>query len=144
MSDTKECDLFQDLPVEARPQALKDNAYKSEEMTINRPYTPEQLINFKDDLSSEMIALNEHEVALKKIKDEYKAKMKPYELKKRVLLKSLKLKHEESFEEVYLLDDQEKGIMNIYDAEGKFLQTRKLYPDERQTKMKTMATGTND
>lgn len=143
MKTEKEGDLFQDIPVEQRAQALKDHAYASEEMTINRPYTPEQLVEFKDQLSKEMIALNEHEIELKKIKDEYKAKMKPYELEKRKLLKSLKLKHEESFEEVYLLDDQEKGTMCIYDAEGKFLQSRKLYPDERQTKMKTL-TGTND
>ncbi len=120
----KEGDLFQDIPVEARAQALKDNAYKSEEMTINRAYSAEQLSHFKDDLSSEMIALNEHEVALKKIKDEYKAKMKPYELKKKVLLKALKMKYEESFEEVYLMDDQQEGKMHIYDVETKLNQDR--------------------
>lgn len=145
MKTEKEGDLFQDIPVENRAQALKDNAYKSEEMTINRPYTPEQLTQFKDELSSQMIALNEHEVALDKIKKEYKAKMKPYELEKKKLLKSLKLKHEESFEEVYLMDDQEKGTVFIYDVTGKFLQSRKLYPDERQTKMRAIeSTGTND
>lgn len=145
MKKEKEGDIFQDIPIEDRTKAIKDNSYKSEEQTINRPYSTEQLTTFKDQLSEQMIALNEYEVALKKIKDDYKAKMKPYELEKKKLLKALKLKHEESFEEVYLMDDQELGIMCIYDAKGKFLHSRKLYPDERQKKMFTLEnTGTND
>lgn len=145
----KEQDLFQDVPEgEQRIQALKDNCYnsRSESMTIKRPYTAEQLVEFKDTLSTEMIKLNELEGELKIIKDDYKAKMKPFVLKKQELLKDLKLKHKESFEDVFLMDDQEAGTMCIYDSQGKFLEKRKLYPDERQVKLNsvTAKNGTND
>ena len=141
----KEADQFQDLPIEQRAQALEDNAYRMEETTINRPYSEEQLVEFKDELASEMINLNELEVELKVIKDDFKAKMKPYLLKKAELLKNLKLKHEESFETVYLMDDQQDGTMTVYDSQGKFILSRILYPNERQTKLIPIRdTGTND
>lgn len=131
----QENDLFQNLPIEQRAKALKDNAYRTEVQTLKRPFSEQELAGFKDDLSREMIALNELEIQLKEVKDSFKAKMKPYVVAKRDLLKQLKTKYQESEETVYLLDDQQSGIMNIYDAEGKFYQSRKLFPNERQTKL---------
>lgn len=47
----------------------------------------------------------------------------------------LKLGYETSDETVYLMDDQDAGKMHYYDAEGKYLHSRKLSPAEKQTKI---------
>lgn len=137
-------DLFQDIAVEQRAKMLQDNAYRVEEMDIKRPFTHEQLVDFKHELSEEMIQLNELKGKLDEIKKDFKVKMAPYEQKVKTILKNLKHKYEESEETVYLLDDQEANEMLIYDAQGMLLQTRKLMPGERQTVIRNLKTGTEN
>lgn len=52
----------------------------------------------------------------------------------------MKTKHAEIDEEVYLLDNQEEGMMLIYNALGEMLSSRKLSPNERQSNVITMST----
>ncbi len=143
MKKNEEGDLFQDIPKEQRAQALREHSYAIEEQDVKRYYSPDELAEFKDTLSTEMLALNELEGELKTIKDDFKAKMKPYVLAKQQLLFKLKYKYYENEEEVALLDDQANGLMLTYDMDGLFLESRKLHPEEKQTKLKTVD-GTNN
>lgn len=138
-------DIFQSLPQEQRKQAMIDNGCKVETTIVNRPFTEGELSEFKDTLSEEMIALNKIEQELKAIKDEFKIKMKPLQTRVSELLVDLRLKYRESMEEVYMLADYPAGTMNTYDIEGKFIASRKLYPQERQHKILPITkTGTNN
>lgn len=136
-------DLFQDVPEQERPQHLEDNCYKCEVMDIKRPFTKEELDGFKEKLSEDLIQLNELETKLDDIKDEYRAQMQPYKEAVKAVLKNLKNRYEEVEEKVYMFDDQATGEMLYYDAKGQYLQSRKLFPAERQGVIKNLNTGTN-
>ncbi len=45
--------------------------------------------------------------------------------------------------EIFKYNDQPEGVMAAYNNEGELVSTRKLLPDERQTKMRLL-TGTNN
>ena len=55
----------------------------------------------------------------------------------------LKKGYSENEETVYMIADHEAGEMNTYDANGIYLSSRKLRPDEKRTKVYSMNTGTN-
>lgn len=59
--------LFQDKPIEEREQHLRDNAYVVEKSIVRRPYTPEELIQFKEELSEHSIVVSEKEDELKEL-----------------------------------------------------------------------------
>lgn len=144
MSKTNSEDVFQDLTVEQRKAAMLDQGCKVERQVVNRPYDEDELSAFKDSLSEQMIELNRIEQELDEIKDKYKVKMKPLRTKVGELLTDLRLKYRENEETVYMLADYVADTMNTYDENGKFIVSRKLYPQERQTKIVTMQTGTNN
>ncbi len=50
-------------------------------------------------------------------------------------LKHLKNKYVSQMEEVYLLDDQDNGIMYTYSTTGDIIESRKLLPKEKQTRI---------
>ena len=58
--------------------------------------------------------------------------MKPAEERVTSNTKNLRLGYSENLEQVFLLDDQEDGVMRTFDAEGKFVSERKLTPKEKQ------------
>lgn len=51
------------------------------------------------------------------------------------LLQTLKTKSERIEGVLYHVDDQESGMMNSYDVNGDFIQSRRLKPNERQGSM---------
>lgn len=140
-------DLFQEISdLELRKQTLRDNAYKSEVTSVTRKYTKEEITSFKETLSNDMVELNKDQEALKEYTDKVKAKMKPLQVRVKEATSAIRNGTRQSREEVFMLDDQAKGVMDIFDGEGKYLYSRRLAEDERQTNMLSMnntKTGTN-
>lgn len=136
-------DLFQELSPEQRIQALKDNALRSENTTVTRPYDATQLAEFKEKLGEASVKLNERDEEFQLVKDKYKGEVKPLVATIKECTQALTKKASTETEEVFLFDNQLEGTMEIYDLEGKFLYSRRLYENERQTNMLTMKhTGT--
>lgn len=137
-------DVFQDLNLDERKTALLDQGATTARTIVNRPFTDGELTEFKNQLSEEMIVLNKVGEELSELKKAYKQKMKPMKKVVSQILTDLRLKFRESEETVYLLADYNADTMNTYDEHGRFIASRKLYPQERQTKIIELKTGTNN
>lgn len=141
-------DLFQEISdLEKRKELLRDNAYRSELMEVTRKYTPEELEKFKANLATNSVEVNKEQERLKELTDQAKARMKPMQQEIKDATKALRMKSWKNKEDVFLMDDQERGVMDIFDGEGNYLHSRRLYEDERQNKMFTLnseKTGTDN
>lgn len=135
--------LFEEVAPDQRLQLIKDNADGTEIKYYNRPYTPEELDSIKDEFSTQHIEAGAIRAELNAIKADYKIKLKPYENRIGQLLQALKDKTESVEATTYMFEDQENGMMLYYDAEGNLIDSRRLRPDEKQTKMRIEKNGTN-
>lgn len=122
--------LLQNQNAKERMETLENSADKIEEFSYTKPFTPEQISVFKDDLSTGMIELNAFEDELKIVKDEFKAKMKPLKEHTRSLLTNIKNKSEFVSEKCYIMiEGNEAGY---YNADGILVYQRPLLPGEAQ------------
>lgn len=124
--------LLQDIPKEQRFKHLGEMAVKTQTEKVRRQYSEDEILQMKDFVSEESISLLEKDEEFAAIKKEFNAAIKKFKDQIKDALKSLKRKYSEQEETVFLMDDQEAGLMHIYDQEGVFLYSRKLYADERQ------------
>jgi hypothetical protein len=87
-------------------------------------------------LSEVSIQLSELEDKKKLLLAELKAEAElPTEIKKEVLV-AIKHKSEFRNEILYYIDDQEAGMMYIFDADAVCVETRRLRQEEKQTTIK--------
>lgn len=141
----KQNDMFPELKGEELIQALRDNAYKTEETIVTRDYSFEALQEFKEKLADNSVAMAEFKAKLKEIEKEYKAKMAPHEQAIGEAVSALRKKYSEDTEEVFLFDDQAEGMMHIVDQFGKHIHSRRLLPSEKQLKFVAGSkSGTHD
>lgn len=137
--------LLQDTPVEQRAALLKEMAVKVEFEKVKRHYNEDEKSQIKDAITEESIQLMDKQEEFKAIKKEFDKAIKANKDKLIIALKDVKRGYSENEEDVYLIDDQESGLMNVYDASGTHLYARKLFPEERQARIVSMAkTGTHD
>lgn len=131
-------DLFQDVPVELRAQMLQDNCYSHEETTVTRHYGDDEIVELKNRLSESSVELAKLSAEKTRIVKDYDAKMKPHKLEVAETTMGLRERSYNSEEEVYLMDNQTEGTMDVYDVQGKFLYSRRLYEKERQKNIFSM------
>jgi hypothetical protein len=122
----------QSLNPKDRLDNLRSLAYSEDRMTFQKPLTPEQIDFEKERLSQAMIKLNAETERLDNFKQEIKAIVKPLELIRNESLEKIKNKAVQISGSVFLVDDQEAGMMGTYDDEGILIQSRRLLPEERQ------------
>lgn len=134
-----EKDLLQDVAEDKREQALAEMAKTSTFEKVKRHYDEDEKNQIREFVSTESINLMDKQEEFDAIKKEFNTAIK--EAKKTVTssLKDLKKGYSENDEKVFLIDDQENGMMNVYDTKGVHLYARKLYPEERQTTILEMA-----
>jgi hypothetical protein len=134
--------LQKESPVE-RIKTLQDSADKVEDFSYTKPFTPDEIRVFKDELSTTMIESNEKEEEFKVVKDEHKAVMKPLKEKTKKLLTDIKNKASFKKEKCYVfIEGNEVGY---YNAEGELVYQRPLMPGEqRKTIFSVLREGTND
>jgi hypothetical protein len=135
--------LFSDRSGKDRVETLEASADSIENFSYTKPFTPEQIIVFKDRLSTTMIELNAIKDEFKVVKDQYKNRMKPLESETKDLLTSIKNKAEFLTERCFkFVEGDEVGY---YNADGDLVYQRPLLPGEKQkTIMSAMRNGTND
>lgn len=139
----KKENLFSEVPADERMERIQAIAYSSENEPVRRKYSEETIQETKDFVVSESTVIMESTAEMKQIVKEFKDALKKNKEAVHDALVTLKRGYSENQEPVFLIDDQEEGMMNVYDKFGEFLYSRKLRPDEKQTRVLSMVTGTN-
>jgi len=130
--------IFQDKTPSERLQLLRENAASVENQSVKVMFSEEELADMKHNLSDVSIKENELKEELKEISKDLKGKIKSEREMIKGLLTYLKNKYIMQTQEVYLMDDQDAGLMLTYNAEGMLIESRKLRPSEKQTRIKTL------
>ena len=134
--------LLANVDPKDRIATLEDSADKVENFSYTKPFTPEQIIVFKDELSTAMIELRGIEDEFKGVKESFKARMKPLKDATKALLTDIKNKAEFITEKCFVfIEGNEVGY---YNSEGDLVYQRPLLPGEKQkTVFSVLREGTN-
>ncbi|WP_010416143.1 hypothetical protein [Anaerophaga thermohalophila] len=138
--------LFQDVPLAQRKTMLQDNAYavKEDEM-YQKPLSEDEIKVYQKQLVETTISIQRDRKRLKEIKKEYSDRIKENEAKRNEAAQAVQFGSITTTGTVYLMDDQEAGMMEIYAEDGTFITKRPLMPEERQLSIMTaQRTGTFD
>ena len=136
--------FLQNESPKVRLQALKDSAEKVETFTYPKQLTDDELSLLKDEMVKDSVKLAKLEDEKKEFSTSHKSKVKPLKQSFSITLNKLRSKVDEVTEEVYLLADQEEGLMGYYNADGKLVHVRVLKPEERQHRIIDISkNGTN-
>ena len=136
--------LFQNVPEEEREQMLRDNADSSEEIGYMKPFTEEEILSMMDDLAEISIEINDIEIEKKATASEFKHKLEPLTDQKKETLKSIKNKAKFVKELCYKMIDQDEQMVTYYNSIGEIVESRRIRPDEKQLKIFTLKSGTNN
>lgn len=136
--------LFQDQPPHEREELLKGMVDKTDLQSVRRHYNEEEKSQMKDHLTKETIEMLDSQDEFKEIKKTFNKAIDAH--KKQIVMasKDLKRGYSENTETVYGVADHERDMMDFYDSRGEYLNSRRLLPDERQTTMLSMNTGTHN
>jgi hypothetical protein len=135
--------FLQGVSPKERIQVLRDSAEKVENFTYPKKLSGDDLSLLKDDMVRDSVQLAKLEDAKKEFNTEHKSQVKPLKQNFAITLNKLRSKVEEVTEEVYLMADQEEGLMGYYNGEGNLIHSRVLRPEEKQFRIVDMSkTGT--
>lgn len=104
-----------------------------EETSYYKKLSPEEIDVKRETLTENYIKISELEANKKSYVESIKNEQKPLLAENVELLQILKTKSEKITGKLYLVDDQEKGMMYSYDETGTLITQRRLRPDEKQT-----------
>jgi len=134
-----------EYPEVTRAQFLKDNCDKIESIGYTRDFTQEEMDTMKDNLADVSIKLNDLSIKKKELVKEINDEIKPKDQKRKVILEHIRKKSEYVNEDCFQFIDHESNMVGYYNSEGLLVSSRRIKPEERQTKMfKLPRTGTND
>ncbi|WP_456867556.1 hypothetical protein [Galbibacter sp. BG1] len=123
---------------------IEDNltgvCYSVEEKEYTKNLTTEELAEKKTELSEICIQLAQLEEKKKELMDEIKTEIKKPKNTQALLLDTIKHKSERVFGKLFLIDDQEAGLMYYFDNTGICVDMRVMSPQEKQSKIKLMNT----
>ena len=121
-----------DLPPLQREAMLKDNCDAIVETSYMKRFTPEEILEKKERLSSVDIDLNDVEEEKRDAIADFKAQMKPLKEERKELLKNIKQKSELITEKCYKMVDQNTRMVGIYNRAGDLVDERPALADELQ------------
>jgi hypothetical protein len=131
-----------------QPSEIKDNlesvAYGLTEKSYTKNLTEEEIVERKDEYSEIAISLSEIATQKKEANDHFKQLVKEPKAKASMLLESIKFKSEQKHGTLYLVDDQEEGMMYSFDNLGICVEARQLDKKEKQTTLRAIKSGTNE
>ncbi len=131
--ETTEKIKYPNLPVVDREEQLEANADLKEKTMVKRPYSSQELDEFREYVVSAQIKARKLEEELAELSQPLKDN-----------IKSVKLGSNESFEKVFKgyevqevmlfgFKNYTSGLMEYFNAEGVWVSSRPLYGSERQT-----------
>jgi len=124
-----------------RRQFFRENADKIEEQrTVTRELDEDQKLDYKDQLAEESIRLRELEEEKKEIAKSFTDRIKSVKTTINPILNSLNTGFESVIDDVFWIFDQDEGKAMGFTLDGRCVDERRLRPDERQSRIKTMST----
>lgn len=141
--------LLMDKPVEQRKQILSDSCDAIEEIGYMKHFTPEQLLQKKDQLADVSIVIDKVENEKKDAMNAFKEKLKPLNEDKKTLLVDINNKARHVTERCYKMIDYDSRMVGYYTEEGELVHARPIQPQEMQKTIPGEArtrvlNGTND
>lgn len=131
-----------------QPADIKDNleaiAYGIQEKSYTKNLTEEEIVERKDEYSQIAIRLSEIDTQKKEAMDRFKQLVKEPKTQASMLLESIKFKSEQRHGVLYLVDDQEDGLMYSFDTLGVCVEVRPLLKEEKQTRLRTVNNGRHE
>ena len=131
-----------------QPADIKDNleaiAYGIQEKSYTKNLTEEEIVERKDEYSQIAIRLSEIDTQKKEAMGRFKQLVKEPKTQASMLLESIKFKSEQRHGVLYLVDDQEDGLMYSFDTLGVCVEVRPLLKEEKQTRLRTVNNGTHE
>lgn len=135
------------MSAEARRSFLADNCDKMEEKGYMKPFTQDELLQMKEELSEVAININDIAEEKKDAMAEFKARLKPLDIRKKEILSGLKNKSEYVNETCFKFIDADAREVGYYNSEGVLVESRPAFANELQGnlfKLQVAKTGTND
>lgn len=121
-----------DSPLSDTERELREKCVAQEEAHVRRDFTPEKIAEFKDELSAKTIIAMGKKKQKKALVSVMDAEIKGLDEEIKSNADKIKDGYEETLETVYLIDDQEKKVMNYVDKDGNIVSSRPLLRSERQ------------
>lgn len=131
------------LKVTERRDVLEGIAYKVASESYTKSLTPEEQAEKKSELAEISIQISELEAEKKILMAEMKARLEEPLKEKDELLGVIKHKSERREGLLYYIDDQDAGMMYIFDDNAECIEARALRPDEKQMKIKSLILESN-
>jgi hypothetical protein len=125
---------------------LGDNCDKVEEIGYMKRFSPEDILEMKEQLSETDIQINDLEIEKAELTKGIKEQIKPLAETRKTLLQNIKQKSEFTKEKCFKFIDQAKKEVGYYNEEGDLVDLRPASADELQSTIFQAArlTGTND
>lgn len=132
--------------VHERESFLKDNCDKVEEKGYMKPFTIEQLQEYKEKLANVSIEITEIEEEKKEQDTAFKNMLKPLKDSRSQLITNIKSKSEYVKELCFKFVDQDKKMTGFYNLDGDLIESRPATADELQSTIFTSfrKTGTEN
>jgi hypothetical protein len=124
-------DTFKNMSPKDRADNLQAMAFSTENTKYFKELSQEELDLKRETLTDNEIKLSRLETEKKKFVADIKKKVDPIIKEKSSLITAIETRHEEIEGVLYHIDDQDKGFMFSFDANGEFISSRRLKPDER-------------
>jgi hypothetical protein len=118
-----------------RLSILQNNADKIEQTTYLKPLTEDELNERREALTDNCIKLGDLEEEKANIVADLKAKMDPLKAVNKELLWELRVKQAKVDGTLFHMANHDDNMMETYDHNGELVSTRRLRPDEKQTRI---------
>lgn len=139
--------LFQDIenPV-IRENYIKDNCHSEEEKGYMKPFTPEELQDYKEKLANVSIEISEISAKKKEQSEFFKGILKPLSEQHKQMVSNIKSKAEYVKETCYKYVDTDTRTTGYYNKQGVLVEMRPATFDELQGDIfkSNPKTGTNN
>jgi hypothetical protein len=141
MKENQDVVLDQALTPEEKANYLSSMSFSTETEKVRRDIPEDEKQQMKDFVVEESTIVMEKTAEMKQIVKEFTEALKKNKEGLKDALTRLKKGYTENEERVFLIDDQDNGLMNIHDKDGKFLYSRKLRPNEKQARLLNVVNG---
>lgn len=135
-----ELKMFEEInDLTQRQRMISDNCTRIEQRPVKRHFTDEEREQMKTKIAELAVKRQEIEDEIARITKPLKENLKEVKEELSENATNRRLGFVEVTEDVYLFDFQGEQMMGIYNKHGELVERRPLYPEERQTNVRTIA-----
>lgn len=128
---------FKEMPPKEVVDNLEAVCYDTETKFYTKNLTAEELVERKDEYASLGVELSGIAQEKKEVLESFKAQEKEPKERSKELLDAIQFKSEQVHGTLFMVDDQEEGMMYFFDKKGVCVNARPMEKKERQLKLRT-------